>query len=84
MLETGVETRAASLASGSDSPNKILAFYFDDPEGNMIGIYWPTRLSYGQPYGHPIDLTLTEQALLQDVADLAARKGIAWPVSPSA
>ena len=55
-----------------------LAFYFDDPDGNMIEIYWPTGLDYGQPYGHPIDLTLSEEALLRDVEALAAREGIAW------
>lgn len=56
-----------------------LAFYFDDPEGNMIEIYWPTGLAYGQPYGHAIDLTLTEEELLEDVAKLAEREGIPWP-----
>ena len=55
-----------------------LAFYFDDPEGNMIEIYWPTQLAYGQPYGHTIDLTWTEEALLEDVAGLAAKVGISW------
>jgi catechol-2,3-dioxygenase len=55
-----------------------LAFYFDDPEGNMIEIYWATDLHYGQPYGHPIDLTLPEDALLRDVEELAARQGIEW------
>ncbi len=55
-----------------------LAFYFDDPEGNMIEIYWPTQLAYGQPYGHPIDLTSTEEALLADVAELAAKVDIPW------
>ena len=56
-----------------------LAFYFNDPEGNMIEIYWPTQLAYGQPYGHPIDLTLTEEALLQDLAELASKADIPWP-----
>ena len=28
-----------------------LAFYIDDPEGNMIEIYWPTGLHNSQPYG---------------------------------
>ena len=60
-----------------------LAFYFDDPEGNMIEIYWATQLAFGQPYAHPVDLTLTEEALLQDVAELASRQGIPWPASPS-
>ena len=55
-----------------------LAFYFDDPEGNMIEIYWATGLDYGQPYGHPIDLTRPEDELLRDVEQLAARHGIPW------
>jgi catechol-2,3-dioxygenase len=55
-----------------------LAFYFDDPDGNMIEVYWPTRLDFGQPYGHPIDLKLSEEALLRDVEKLAAREGIQW------
>lgn len=47
----------------------------------MIEIYWPTKLRYGQPYAHPIDLTLKEEALLEDVAKLAAREGIPWSAS---
>lgn len=56
-----------------------LAFYFDDPEGNTIEIYWATGVSYGQPYGHKIDLTLPEEALLQDISELAARVGVPNP-----
>jgi catechol-2,3-dioxygenase len=55
-----------------------LAFYFNDPEGNMIEIYWATALPYGQPYGHPIDLTLSDDELLRDVEQLAARHGLEW------
>ncbi len=58
-----------------------LAFYFDDPEGNMIEVYWPTGLDYGQPYGHPIDLTLPEKALRRDVEELASRHGLSWPAA---
>jgi len=60
-----------------------LAFYFDDPDGNMIEIYWPTGLDYGQPYGHPIDLSLAEEALLRDVESLASREGIPWSAGSS-
>jgi catechol-2,3-dioxygenase len=55
-----------------------LAFYFEDPEGNLIEIYWATGLAYGQPYGHPIDLAQPEDALLRDVEQLASRHGLAW------
>ncbi len=42
------------------------AFYFDDPDGNMIEIYWPTGAldAYRQPYAEPLDLTLSDEALL--------------------
>lgn len=50
-----------------------LAFYFDDPAGNLIKLYWPTGESYPQPHGHPIDLSQSEAALRQDVADLVAQ-----------
>jgi catechol-2,3-dioxygenase len=36
-----------------------LAFYFDDPDGNMIEVYWPTGVNCRQP----LDLTQREEAL---------------------
>jgi catechol-2,3-dioxygenase len=52
-----------------------LAFYFDDPEGHLIEVYWPTAVACRQPHGDAIDLTRSEEALRRDVADLAARAG---------
>jgi catechol 2,3-dioxygenase-like lactoylglutathione lyase family enzyme len=52
-----------------------LAFYFDDPEGHMVEVYWPTGVATRQPHGDPIDLSLSEEALRRDVAELAARAG---------
>lgn len=51
-----------------------LAFYFADPAGNLIKLFWPTGVAYSQPHGHPIDLTQSEAALRQDVADLVAKR----------
>ena len=34
-----------------------LSFYFDDPEGHLIEVYWPTGVATRPPYGEPIDLT---------------------------
>jgi catechol-2,3-dioxygenase len=56
-----------------------LAFYFDDPEGNMIEVYWPTNVHNHQPYGDPIDLDAPEDALLQDVERVAQKAGLTWP-----
>lgn len=39
------------------------AFYFDDPDGNMIEIYWPTGTPDRLPVSEPLDLTQTEDAL---------------------
>jgi catechol-2,3-dioxygenase len=46
-----------------------LAFYFDDPDGNMVEVYWPTgeRYSYLQPWAMPLDLTQPDEVLLQEV-----------------
>jgi hypothetical protein len=40
------------------------AFYFDDPVGNTIEVYWPPGdLSCTQPYAEPLDLL--DEALLE-------------------
>src|SRR6516162_11036318 len=52
-----------------------LSFYFDDPEGHLVEVYWPTGVACRPPYGDPIDLTRSEEALRRDVAELAARAG---------
>jgi catechol-2,3-dioxygenase len=54
MKERGLPIKFA-LNHGSS-----LAFYFDDPEGRMIEIYWPTTVRVRQPYAHPIDFDVLE------------------------
>src|SRR5579862_1803226 len=44
-----------------------IAFYFDDPEGNMIEVYWRTGLDCSQPCAREIDLTKPEQELLDEL-----------------
>jgi catechol-2,3-dioxygenase len=45
------------------------AFYFDDPDGNMIEVYWPTGdLSRRQPQMEPLDLSQPDEALLEKIA----------------
>ena len=56
-----------------------LAFYFDDPEGRLVEVYWPTGVACRQPHGDPLDLTLSEEALRRDVAEMAARAGAPSP-----
>lgn len=44
--------------------------YFRDPENNIVEVYWHTGVDFPQPYGDPIDLTASDEELLQKVADL--------------
>jgi catechol-2,3-dioxygenase len=46
--------------------NHGIAFgcYFRDPESNRIEVYWSTGKDYPQPHGDPIDLSQSEEALL--------------------
>jgi catechol-2,3-dioxygenase len=47
-----------------------IAFYFDDPDGHTIEVYWPTGApqSYRQPHAEPLDLTQPDDLLLEKVA----------------
>jgi len=48
--------------------HESFAFYFDDPDGNMIEVYWPTGdLSRRQPYLEPLDLSQPDEVLLEKV-----------------
>lgn len=45
------------------------AFYFEDPDGNLIEVYWPTGdLRLKQPIVAPLDLSLSDDILLQELA----------------
>jgi catechol-2,3-dioxygenase len=48
---------------------RSLAFYFDDPEGNMIEIYWPTDLPQPRPLGGRAEF----EALIEDLLAQEAR-----------
>jgi catechol-2,3-dioxygenase len=44
------------------------AFYFDDPDGNMIEVYWSNgNLSWKQPQVEPLDLSQTDEVLLKNI-----------------
>jgi catechol-2,3-dioxygenase len=44
------------------------AFYFEDPDGNMIEVYWPTGdLSQRQPQMELLDLSQPDEALLEKI-----------------
>jgi catechol-2,3-dioxygenase len=53
-----------------------LAFYFDDPDGNTIEIYWATGVAYPLSYSEPIDLVRSEAELLHEVTVLVGRAGV--------
>ena len=45
-----------------------LSFYFDDPEGHLIEVYWSTGIDCLPRHGDPIDLTLPEEVIRRAVA----------------
>jgi catechol-2,3-dioxygenase len=47
------------------------SFYFGDPEGNLIEIYWSTNLPIRQALADPIDLDRPEEELQREVGRLA-------------
>jgi len=40
-----------------------IAFYFTDPDGNLVEIYWRTGIECPQPFLEPIDLSKTEESI---------------------
>ena len=66
ILGRGVPVKMALNHGGS------LAFYFDDPEGHLVEVYWPTGVACRPRHGDAIDLTRPEEALRRDVAELVA------------
>jgi catechol 2,3-dioxygenase-like lactoylglutathione lyase family enzyme len=55
------------------------AFYFQDPEGNLIEVYWPTGLGYPQPCAQATDLTRTEEELMTELKVLTGQKDSTSP-----
>jgi catechol 2,3-dioxygenase-like lactoylglutathione lyase family enzyme/mannose-6-phosphate isomerase-like protein (cupin superfamily) len=55
------------------------AFYFDDPDGNMVEVYWPTGdLSRKlQPRMEPLDLSQADEVLLEKITPGQARASLA-------
>ena len=51
-----------------------LSFYFDDPEGHLIEVYWSTGIDCLPRHGDPIDLTLPEEALRRDAVESNPRE----------
>ena len=50
------------------------AFYFQDPESNLIEVYWSTGLDHPQPCAQVTDLTRTEAELVDELKALTGRK----------
>ena len=50
-----------------------IAFYFHDPEGNLIEVYWSTGLGHPQPCVQKIDLSRPEEELMDELKVLVGR-----------
>jgi hypothetical protein len=52
-----------------------IAFYFTDPDGNMVEVYWRTGIECPQPFLDPIDLSETEESIRAKLG-LKGAKGV--------
>ncbi|MFC6336663.1 glyoxalase [Pseudomonas sp. CCM 7891] len=52
-----------------------IGVYFSDPEGNPMEIYWQTGIDVPQPFGKPINLDASPQAILAENERLIAIAG---------
>jgi catechol-2,3-dioxygenase len=46
------------------SHGNAIGIYFQDPDGNQVEVYWPTGIDWPQPFGKPVDLTVTDEEIL--------------------
>ena len=51
-----------------------LSFYFADPAGHLLEVYWPTGVQTDQIYAEPVDLALPADALLAQARALGIEK----------
>jgi catechol 2,3-dioxygenase-like lactoylglutathione lyase family enzyme len=49
------------------SHGNALGVYFLDPDGNQVEIYWPTGIDWPQPFGKPVDLNDSDEAILANL-----------------
>jgi catechol-2,3-dioxygenase len=57
-----------------------IAFYFHDPEGNVIEVYWPTELEHPQPVSSRlIRLNRKRSYSIEELKVLTGRKDFTSP-----
>jgi catechol-2,3-dioxygenase len=44
--------------------------YFRDPEDNRVEVYWHTDIDWPQPFSEPVDLSLSEEELMNVLKDM--------------
>jgi catechol-2,3-dioxygenase len=49
-----------------------VSIYFEDPDNNTLEVYWPTGIDVPQPFGEPIDLSLSDDEILSRVRQLVS------------
>ena len=48
--------------------------YFFDPEGNRVELYYKTGFPVPQPHGDPLDLSRSDEELLDEAKELLHTK----------
>lgn len=61
--------RGASNIRGLNHGN-ALSVYFEDPEGNTVEVYLDTPFYVAQPHSDPLDLALSDEAIMRQTEDI--------------
>jgi catechol-2,3-dioxygenase len=56
------------------SHGNAFGMYFFDPEGNRVELYYRTGFPVPQPHGDPLDLSRSDEELLNDARELLSTK----------
>jgi catechol 2,3-dioxygenase len=64
------DIRQKSLARGATGMREMnhgnaLSIYYEDPEGNTVEVYLDTPFYVAQPHSDPLDLALSDEAIMQ-------------------
>jgi catechol 2,3-dioxygenase-like lactoylglutathione lyase family enzyme len=69
---------AGARISRTITHGNAVSVYFYDPEDNLLEVYWDTGILCHQPFGHPVDLDGTDDAVMGQVQEYVAAHGRAW------
>lgn len=54
------------------SHGNTVSIYAQDPDGNSVEVYWPSGVDVPQPFGKPMDLSMSEAEIMGQLEQILA------------